>query len=42
MLSLAWRTLLYIDGKEPNNENMLNWVNGEEWQDRMKSNSFDE
>jgi len=36
MLSLAWRTMLYIDGKEPNAENMLTWSNGVEWQDRMK------
>jgi maleate cis-trans isomerase len=40
MLSLAWRTMLYIDGKEPNTENMLTWSNGEKWQDRMESNSF--
>jgi hypothetical protein len=38
-LSLAWRTMLYIDGKEPNAENMLTWSNGVEWQDRMKINS---
>ena len=29
-------TMLYIDGKEPNAENMLTWSNGVEWQDRMK------
>ena len=39
MLSLAWRTMLHIDGKEPNAENMLAWSNGVEWQDRMKINS---
>jgi len=39
MLSLAWRTMLHIDGKEPNAENMLAWSNGVEWQDRMKVNS---
>jgi maleate isomerase len=40
MLSLAWRIMLHIDGKEPNPDNMLTWSNGIEWKDRMKFNSY--
>ena len=39
MLSLAWRTVLHIDKKEPDAENMLAWSKGIEWQDRMKIHS---
>jgi len=38
-LSLAWRTVLHIDKKEPKAENMLAWSKGIEWQDRMKIHS---
>ena len=35
MLSLAWRTVLYLDGKEPSRENMLAWSKGVPWAERM-------
>jgi maleate cis-trans isomerase len=35
MLSLAWRTVMHIDGTKPSKENMLAWSRGKEWQKRM-------
>lgn len=40
MLSLAWRTVMYIDGTDPSKENMLAWSKGEEWRGRMKAHSL--
>ena len=35
MLSLAWRTVLYLDDDEPSAANMLAWSKGVTWRDRM-------
>ena len=35
MLSLAWRTVLYLDGEEPEEANMLAWSKGAAWRARM-------
>ena len=40
MLSLAWRTTLYIDGQHPTRENMLAWSNGDPWQERMRAHDL--
>lgn len=37
MLSLAWRTVLHVDGEAPNAKNMLSWSKGEDWRGRMKA-----
>lgn len=37
MLSLAWRTVMYIDGVDPSQENMLAWSKGEDWHGRMEA-----
>jgi len=35
MLSLAWRTMLHIDEKEANADDVLAWSRGEDWGQRM-------
>ena len=35
MLSLAWRTVLYLDNQSPTAENMLAWSSGDTWRERM-------
>ena len=35
MLSLAWRTILHIDGEEPSRDNILTWSTGVEWSGRL-------
>ena len=35
MLSLAWRTVLYLDGDDPTEANMLAWSRGAAWRARM-------
>ena len=35
MLSLAWRTMLYIDRKGASLDNILAWSNGEDWRQKM-------
>jgi maleate cis-trans isomerase len=36
MLSLAWRTVMHVDGVKPSKENMLAWSRGKEWRERMQ------
>ena len=36
MLSLAWRTSLYIDGEYPTEKSMLSWSKGDPWRERMR------
>lgn len=36
MLSLAWRTMLHIESKEASTDNVLAWVRGEDWGQRMR------
>jgi maleate isomerase len=36
MLSLAWRTVLHMDGETPSAASVLAWSRGEDWSDRMK------
>ena len=35
MLSLAWRTVLYVSDTQPNADNLQDWLSGNEWRDRM-------
>ena len=39
MLSLAWRTVLYLEGEEPTQDNMLAWSKGAPWRERMAQNA---
>ncbi len=36
MLSLAWRTVMFIDGTAPTADNMLDWSRGKDWRKRMQ------
>jgi len=40
MISLAWRTVLQMDGTEPSALNMLAWCRGEGWGTRMAANGY--
>ena len=37
MLSLAWRTVLYLEGQAPTEQSMLAWSKGNSWHRRMHS-----
>jgi len=39
MLSLAWRTVLYLDNQLPSAENMLAWCGGATWYQRMSNSN---
>ncbi len=41
MLSLAWRTVLHMDGVAPSSASMLAWSRGEGWSDRMQVHYLD-
>ena len=36
MLSLAWRTMLYINGKDASRDDILAWSRGQDWWQRMR------
>ena len=40
MLSLAWRTILHIDGENPSTENIFTWRTGVEWRNKLKIPSY--
>lgn len=40
MLSLAWQTMLYIDDIKPTKENLLVWIRGDDWGERLSPYSI--